>query len=69
MYKIVNFYNVIGKDASLFFKNTCFDSEEEMRFVAIVPKCKLNDLSYTQNNGTMKKCMILGYAMVCLRRL
>lgn len=53
--KLVRDYRAWASYASLFFKNDCFKTEEEMRFVAIVPKCKLNDLAYRQEDGTIRK--------------
>lgn len=39
---------------SLFFKDVAFESEQEYRFVAIVPVSKLNSLSYTYNDSENK---------------
>ncbi len=40
--------------ASIFFKNECFSSEEEFRFVAIAPKDKLNMLFYEDGQRNCK---------------
>lgn len=40
--------------ASIFFKNECFASEEEFRFVAIAPKNKLNMLFYVDGQRNVK---------------
>lgn len=53
--KIIKEYNAWISFASLFFKNDCFSSEEEMRFVAIVPKSKLNNIYYERIDGTKVK--------------
>ncbi len=42
-------------DASLFFKNSCFNTEEEMRFVAEIRKNRLNDINYKITNEGKKK--------------
>lgn len=53
--KMVKEYKAWIAYASLFFKKSCFSAEEEMRFVAVVPKSKLNEISYELENGTKKK--------------
>ena len=53
--KIVKEYSAWVSYASLFFKHQCFSTEEEMRFVAIVPKSKLNNLYYERIDGTKVK--------------
>lgn len=40
---------------SLFFKHASFRDEEEYRYVAICPICKLNDLCYAPRNGNAFK--------------
>jgi len=40
--------------ASIFFKNECFASEEEFRFVAIAPRNKLNTLFYMDGQKNIK---------------
>lgn len=53
--KLVKEYKAWIAYASLFFKNACFASEEEMRFVAAVPKSKLNEINYEKEDGTKRK--------------
>ena len=53
--KIVKEYRAWVSYASLFFKNKCFESEEELRFVAVAPKNRLNELYYTKLDGTKVK--------------
>lgn len=53
--KIINEYRAWISYASLFFKNEYFASEQEMRFVAIVPKNRLNNLHYEKKDGTKVK--------------
>lgn len=52
--KMIKEYTSWISYASLFFKNSCFSTEEEMRFVAAVPKAKLNEINYELENGTRK---------------
>lgn len=49
--KICKDYKAWISYASLFFKKQCFYAEEEMRFVAVVPESKLNNLFYETNDG------------------
>ena len=53
--KIIREYTAWISYASLFFKNECFASEDEMRFVAIAPKNKLQNLFYEKEDGTKIK--------------
>ena len=52
--KICNDFKSWISIASLFFKNSCFESEQEYRFVAIVPKDSLNDLYFEYDNVKYK---------------
>ena len=53
--KIIKEYKAWISYASLFFKSQYFSAEEEMRFVAIVPKRKLKDLFYKKTDGVTIK--------------
>ena len=53
--KLIKEYKQGISYASLFFKNECFYTEEEMRFVAIVPKRILKDIYYERTEGTRVK--------------
>lgn len=53
--KIIKEYRAWISYASLFFKSQCFSAEDEMRFVAIIPKSKLKKLNYEKTDGTTIK--------------
>ena len=53
--KIIKEYRQGISYASVFFKNECFSTEKEMRFVAIVPKSILKDIYYERVDGTRVK--------------
>lgn len=53
--KLVKEYKAWIAYASLFFKKSCFSTEEEMRFVAAVQKKELNEIHYKKEDGTTQK--------------
>lgn len=52
--KINNEFKSWASIASLFFKNECFSSEKEYRFIAVVPTDLLNTLTYDYNGHKYK---------------
>lgn len=53
--KICKEYKAWIAYASLFFKRSCFEAENEMRFVAVAPKEELNELFYEKLDETKVK--------------
>lgn len=52
--KIIRDFESWVSITSLFFKNKCFEGEEEYRFIAIVPSAKLKSLTFDYSGFTEK---------------